>query len=312
MPPSGPTPEDHHGAIFEFSDDAILTKDLDAKITSWNPGAERIYGYSAEEAVGKPIAMLVPKHRAGEEREILGRVLAGERVDHYETERVTKDGRTISVSLTVSPIRNEAGVPISACAIARDVTEQQRSRVLAERLQEMTATLARELTPSRTITCLLEQTAAAIGADAAAVGLLDEEAGEIEIAETVGHDAENVDPWTRFPLDAEIPMARALRDGEPIWLSSRAELTDAYPSIPANRVRFEGLAVLPLTVEPPQPWGPLAQFHERSEARSAGAELSPRRRSAGRLCARAQPPLRAAASRVRAPFVPRRGERAPR
>ena len=250
MPPSGPTPEDHHGAIFEFSDDAILTKDLDAKITSWNPGAERIYGYSAEEAVGKPIAMLVPKHRAGEEREILGRVLAGERVDHYETERVTKDGRTISVSLTVSPIRNEAGVPISACAIARDVTEQQRSRVLAERLQEMTATLARELTPSRTITCLLEQTAAAIGADAAAVGLLEEEAGEIEIAETVGHDAENVDPWTRFPLDAEIPMARALRDGEPIWLSSRAELTDAYPSIPANRVRFEGLAVLPLTVEP--------------------------------------------------------------
>ena len=82
----------HYEAIFESSDDAILTKDRDATITSWNPAAERLYGHRSAEAVGQPITILIPSDRRGEEREILDRVLAGDRVNHYETERVTKDG----------------------------------------------------------------------------------------------------------------------------------------------------------------------------------------------------------------------------
>src|SRR5436190_24288346 len=88
-------------AIVEHSDDAIISKDRDAVITSWNPAAERIYGYTADEAIGRPISILIPPHRSGEERVILNRILAGERVEHYETERVTKDGQLRVLSLTV-------------------------------------------------------------------------------------------------------------------------------------------------------------------------------------------------------------------
>jgi PAS domain S-box-containing protein len=94
--PSTPVSEVRLASIVESSDDAIITKDRDGIITSWNPAAERMYGYSAEEAIGRPISILIPEHRAGEERRILERVLAGERVDHYESERVHRSGRLLS------------------------------------------------------------------------------------------------------------------------------------------------------------------------------------------------------------------------
>src|SRR5215213_5435648 len=96
-------------AIVESSDDAIITKDLNGIITSWNRGAEIVFGYSAEEAVGQSVTMLIPPDRTDEEPEILGLVRAGEKVDHYETVRRAKDGRLIDVSLTVSPLRNAGG-----------------------------------------------------------------------------------------------------------------------------------------------------------------------------------------------------------
>src|SRR6185436_658116 len=105
---------DQLAALIEYSDDAILSKDRNAIITSWNPAAERIYGWTAEEAIGQPISILIPPHRAGEERQILNRVLKGERVDHYETERVTKDGRLKVLSLSVSPIYGPDGEVVSA------------------------------------------------------------------------------------------------------------------------------------------------------------------------------------------------------
>jgi len=114
-------------AIVESCDDAILAKDLDTIIESWNGGAERLYGYSREEAIGQPVGMLVPSDRRGEEREILSKVLAGERVSHYETERVCKDGTRKTVSLTVSAIRDAHGAVIAISSIARDITERARS-----------------------------------------------------------------------------------------------------------------------------------------------------------------------------------------
>jgi PAS domain S-box-containing protein len=112
-------------AIVESSDDAIIGKTLDGIITSWNKGAERIYGYSAEEVIGKPVSLLLPPGRQDELKEILERVRRGEQVEHYESERVRKDGRVISISLTVSPVRDSAEKVVGASTIARDVTQRK-------------------------------------------------------------------------------------------------------------------------------------------------------------------------------------------
>jgi PAS domain S-box-containing protein len=124
-------------SIVESSDDAIVSKSLDGIITNWNKGAERVFGYTAEEVIGQPITIVIPGDRHSEEREILTRIRRGERIDHYETLRRRKDGSLIVVSLTVSPVRNAEGQIIGASKIARDITEQKQS-------QEQIATLARE------------------------------------------------------------------------------------------------------------------------------------------------------------------------
>ncbi len=138
-------------AIVQSSDDAILSKDHDLNITSWNRGAERLYGYTAEEAIGQSIAIIIPEARAGEEVQIFEAVLRDERVEHYETTRVRKDGSMVEVSLTVSPIRDPAGEIIGASVISRDVSE--RKRIEAQRAEalrmEQEARLATERTARR-------------------------------------------------------------------------------------------------------------------------------------------------------------------
>jgi diguanylate cyclase (GGDEF)-like protein/PAS domain S-box-containing protein len=114
-------------AILEASDDAIITKDLDAHITSWNAGAERLYGYTRDEAIGRPVELLVPPELKDEAREIVGRVMTGQRVDHHETTRITKDGSRRNVSLTVAAIRDAHGGIIAISSTARDITESTRS-----------------------------------------------------------------------------------------------------------------------------------------------------------------------------------------
>jgi PAS domain S-box-containing protein len=113
-------------AIVESSDDAIIGKTLDGVITSWNHGAERIYGYAAHEAVGRPMNFLVPPDRSDEVSQILERVRSGEPVKHYETVRIRKDGQSFAVSLTVSPIRDSTGQVVGASSIARDITERKQ------------------------------------------------------------------------------------------------------------------------------------------------------------------------------------------
>ena len=114
-------------AIVASSDDAIASKTLDGIVTSWNAGAERIFGYSAAEMIGQPILRVIPPERHHEEAMILGRIRRGEPVEHYETVRRTKDGRDVIISLTVSPIRDSAGNIIGASKVARDVTAQKAS-----------------------------------------------------------------------------------------------------------------------------------------------------------------------------------------
>ncbi|HZU79496.1 MAG TPA: PAS domain S-box protein [Acidimicrobiales bacterium] len=124
------------GAIVASSDDAIYSKAPDGTITSWNAGAERLYGWRADEIVGLPVTVLIPDSRVGEERHILELVLDGQRVEHYETERVRRDGRRVRVSITVSPVRDELGVIVGASAIARDITERHRAMLMFQGLLE--------------------------------------------------------------------------------------------------------------------------------------------------------------------------------
>ena len=123
-------------AIVESSDDAIISKDLNGVVRSWNAAAERMFGYSAEEVVGRPIRLIIPADRQAEEDDILARLRRGERVDHFQTVRRTKDGRLIDVALTVSPVRDASGRVIGASKIARDVTDQKRAAAERDRLLE--------------------------------------------------------------------------------------------------------------------------------------------------------------------------------
>ena len=114
-------------AIVESSDDAIVGKTLEGIIQFWNAGAERVFGYTAAEAIGQPITLIVPPERLAEERQILARLRNGERVEHFETIRLTKDGRRIDISLTVSPIRDQEGHIIGASKVARDISHQREA-----------------------------------------------------------------------------------------------------------------------------------------------------------------------------------------
>jgi len=160
----------HLAALVESSDDAIISKTLDGTIMSWNAGAERLYGYSAAEAVGHPVSLIVSPDHSGEVPAILERIKRGERINHFDTVRVRKDGQRIDVSLTVSPIKDATGQILGASVIARDITEQKRAneeiRVMTQQLWqaaklasvgELAASIAHELnTPLATVSLRVE------------------------------------------------------------------------------------------------------------------------------------------------------------
>ena len=136
-------------AIIDSSDDAIASKTLEGIVTSWNPAATRLFGYEPGEIIGKPITTVIPLELHAEETEILARLRRGERIDHYETVRIAKDGRRIDIALTVSPIKDEEGDVIGASKIARDITDLKRTEHLLREANrqkdEFLATLAHEL-----------------------------------------------------------------------------------------------------------------------------------------------------------------------
>src|SRR5262245_3607419 len=117
--------QQHLTALVESADDAIISKTLDGIVTSWNRAAEQIFGYTAEEMIGQPITRIFPPENQDEEPAILARIRLGDRIEHYETRRVRKDGRIIDISLTVSPIRDQRGTIIGASKVARDITDRK-------------------------------------------------------------------------------------------------------------------------------------------------------------------------------------------
>lgn len=125
--------------IVEFSDDGIIGKDLNSMVTSWNTGAERIFGYSAQEMIGQSITILIPPDRLEEEAQIISKVKQGENIDHFETVRIRKDGKPIDISVTVSPIKNEKNEIIGASKIARDITEKKHLENQLRQSQKLSA-----------------------------------------------------------------------------------------------------------------------------------------------------------------------------
>ncbi|MBD0325097.1 MAG: PAS domain S-box protein [Pyrinomonadaceae bacterium] len=252
-------------AIVESSYDAIIGKTLEGIITNWNKSAQRMYGYSAEEVIGRPISLLIPQERAGELTEILGRVRSGEPVSNLETVRVRKDGTRINVSISVSPIKNATGKIIGAATIARDITErirlferEQVARAAAERaafrtarLQAITAALSEALTPAQVASVVLEQVVPALGARAGSVVLLTERGDELEILDAVGLPPNLIDKWRRFPLSQQVPLAVAVSTGELVVLENLEARDKAFPNLVSMHALTGNVALvaIPLIVE---------------------------------------------------------------
>src|SRR5581483_1674771 len=194
-------------AIVESSDDAIASKDLDGIVTSWNRAAERMFGYTAAEMIGRSIRVIVPPDRQAEEDGVLAAIRRGDKLDHFETIRRRKDGSLIPVSLTISPIRDEAGRVVGASTIARDISDRRRAEdelarllamaeqnaAVAERLSEMGALVASSLDRAKIAQTVIE---AATELTAAEMGALFyasvDEDGRFHAVATPGWPAEQV------------------------------------------------------------------------------------------------------------------------
>jgi len=224
-------------ALVEGSDDAIIGKTLDGVITSWNRGAEKIFGYTADEALGQPITMIIPPERLAEEADVLATLRRSERVDPFDTIRLTKDRRAIPVSLAVSPIANDRGVIIGASTIASDITERVRRERTRRFLDETGSMLGASLEYDK-ILKTLPRLAVPTMADLCTVDVLTA-GGAIERLGTA-----HVDPdkerlahalVQRYPLtpSAQLGVPEVLRTGRsalypeaPWWLTERARQTD--------------------------------------------------------------------------------------
>ncbi len=189
-------------SIVEYSDDAIISKDLNGIITSWNNGAERIFGYRPEEIVGHSVKELIPTDRLHEEPGILARLRAGKRIDHYETVRRRKDGSLIEVSLTVSPLKDETGKIVGASKIARDITEHKHADMIQQALYELVSTVNSAVALHEIYDAAISAVCRCQYAQRAAILLYDAEGvmrfrAWRDLSENYRHEVEGHSPWQR-------------------------------------------------------------------------------------------------------------------
>ena len=240
--------QSHLAAIIESSDDAILSKDLRGIIQTWNPGAQRLLGYAAEEMLGKPVTVLVPADRLDEEERILARLWAGQRVEHLETVRVTKDGRRIDVSLTISPLKDAGGRVVGASKIMRDITERKRAeqalREADRRKDEFIAILSHELrnplAPIRYALPLLQRERLS-ESGARAVGVIDRQARALTMLMDALLDVSRISRGTielrREHFTLEAILKAAVEAASPAIAAARHTLKVV---VPAEPIRLHG------------------------------------------------------------------------
>jgi PAS domain S-box-containing protein len=214
-------------AVVRGSQDAVFSKDLNGIVTSWNPAAERLYGHTSEEAVGRRISFIFPPDRRDEERSILDKIRRGEWLDSYETERMRKDGSRIDVSLTISPLEEPGAGVVGASVIARDITAAKRRRRAQDFLVAAGRTLDRSLDPAETARTIVGTAVPAL-ADLCVIDFVRED-GRLGESIVAGADPEAAARLERIrresPLDpaGEHPVARVLREGRPmIWRDLKA------------------------------------------------------------------------------------------
>jgi two-component system, chemotaxis family, CheB/CheR fusion protein len=204
-------------AIVESCDDGIASKDLRGIVTSWNASAERIFGYKAHEIIGRPITLIIPPELQDDEKEILAKIVRGERIEHFETIRVTKDGRRINVALSISPVRDARGQIIGAAKVVRDITETKRAQEALRRAEklaaagQLAATIAHEINnPMQAVSNLLSLLSFQKSLDSETRKLV--EMAEIELRR-MSHISRQMLSFYRESLDAApVSLTEALDD----------------------------------------------------------------------------------------------------
>jgi PAS domain S-box-containing protein len=228
-------------AIVETSDDAIISKDLNGIIATWNHGAEKLFGYKAEEVVGKSITLLIPPERQDEEPNILARIKRGECLEHYETVRQRKDGRRVDISLTVSPIMNAAGTVAGASKIARDITQRKRAEQVYAALYQFTDRLFRAASVDDVYEAALDAIVRALGCERASVLMFDH-VGVMKFVASRG-----LSDGYRRAVEGHSPWTREIKNPQPISIND-IDGAELEPSLKTT-VKAEGigsLAFIPL------------------------------------------------------------------
>jgi PAS domain S-box-containing protein len=259
-------------AIVESTSDAVLGETLTGLITSWNPAAEKLFGYTAEEAVGRPVTILCPPDLEDELFDALNQVAAGDTIPHRETIRARKDGSLIHVALSLSPVRGPGREVVGASVIARDITERKRTEQAAkrraervERLNELTAVLAAAETPEEVLDAIILHVRNASEASAALIGLLADDRATIDLVRAEGYPTPLLAEWRSVPVGADLPIAAAVRLGAPVFHTAAQvaeEYQDAARLVQSTTV---AVAVLPLQLEN-RPFGALGLTFDRDMA----------------------------------------------
>jgi PAS domain S-box-containing protein len=274
-------------AIVESSDDAIVSKTLEGRILSWNAGAARIFGYTAAEAVGQHITIIIPSELRDEERRILAQVARGERIDHFDTIRITKDGRRIPISLTVSPVRDFRGVIIGASKIARDISERKHAeaallnserRLTAEadalaKLNELSTRLWRSRNLKEGLDEILTAVIDLLGADKGNIQVLDAESRTLSVVTQRGFGEDFLEFFRKVDAGDDSACGRALRSGQ------RIVIEDIEADVPyqpfraiARAAGYRSVISTPLVSAAGDELG-IVSTHFRSVHRSSEQEL---------------------------------------
>jgi PAS domain S-box-containing protein len=274
-------------AIVESSDDAIVSKTLDGRILSWNAGASRIFGYTAEEVIGRPITIIIPPELHEEEQRILEQVRAGQRIEHFDTIRIAKDGRRVFISLTVSPVRDSRGVIIGASKVARDVSERKRAeqalleserRLATEadalaKLNELSTRLWRFSSLNEGLDEILAAVMDLLGADKGNIQLVDAEGSKLSIVAQRGFEPDFLEFFGEVSATDDSPCSRALRSGQRVLIENvETDGPDAPFRAVARAAGYRSMISTPLMSADGAPLG-MVSSHFRLIHRPSEQEL---------------------------------------